>query len=96
MPITSYEDAGFLFIKEIEGQGEVGVMKMMYTLALCCHISTDTTQAPYRYRYCYEDGNECVNDFLTWDGKDHPPGNWIKRKSGFEGDYSNPNYKPNL
>lgn len=93
MAITSYEDAAFLFHKELEGQGEIGVMKMMFTMALCCHISTDTSKLPYQYRYCYENPSECINDYLTWDGKDHPPGNWIKRKGALDGDYSNPNYK---
>jgi hypothetical protein len=96
MPITSYEDAAFLIHRELEGQGEIGVMKMMFTMALCCHISTDTCKAPYKYRYCYENPHECLHDYFMWDGKGHPPGNWIVRKSGFDGDYKNPDYKPNL
>ena len=32
----------------------------------------------YQRRYCYEYAEEVQSAFAAWDGRDHPPGRWIK------------------
>ena len=77
--------------KQLNGQGEIAIMRMIFTTALCCHISRNPLDFPYKYRYCYENHADCLRDFNEWDGKGHPKGNWIKRK-GHQGDLVNENY----
>ena len=68
-------------------------MRMAYTYALCVNISTDISDLPYDYRYCYGNLTDCLVDFHRWDGKGHPEGNWIKRKGAFLEDLRNPDYE---
>lgn len=49
----------------------------------------------YQRRYCYRDREEASRVLAAWDGKGHPPGNWIKVKGVYEGraiDEFNPNF----
>lgn len=89
MKIT-HEEANFIMHKNLDGHGEIGVMRFGFTTALCCHISTNTVDLPYQYRYCYENYSDCIHDFENWDGEGHPRGNWIKRKGAAGGDMPNP------
>ena len=86
---ASYVDAGYLCHRPCEHQGEIGIMRMMFTTALCCHIDLNIFNIPYEYRYCYSNYGDAMHAFKTWNGEGHPPGPWIKRK-GADGDLPNP------
>ncbi len=80
-------DEGYRNIQEIPGQGICALGYSMFTVDLVCHIDW-TGRA---YRYMYHTLEEAYVAMGLWSGKDHPPGNWVKRKGG--GDISNPEYK---
>lgn len=73
-----------------EHAGVIGIAPMVFTYALCVHINPNPPEGHYEYRYCYESYCDVLYAFNNWDGKGHPPGNWIKRK-GKDGDLINPN-----
>lgn len=58
-------------------------LKMVYTTGLFIGL----TEAGYRTRFCYEAEQAATEALKNWDGKDFPPGFWIKQKP--EG-YMNP------
>lgn len=70
-------------------RGYCGIMRMAFTVGLFYNIQ------PYpggpEGRYCYHTLAEAVQDLIDWDGKDDPPGDWIKHKGPQE--YSHPNSK---
>lgn len=66
-----------------------GLVRFIYTTGLM----VDVNEYGYAYRYCYESHADALSDFLTWDGRGDPPGNWIKRKGGGDGDFANPAYE---
>ena len=90
MTKTSYEDAGFLCHKQMANGLEIGLMRMLFTTDVCYNISTDTAEVPYTCRYSYKTEEEALVAFVQWDGKDFPPGNWIKRKGAFLPELINP------
>jgi hypothetical protein len=65
----------------------IGLYRMMYTVGLFVGLD----EYGYSHRYCYDTYSEAKEDVLLWDGKNDPPGNWIKRK-GLGTDLSNPNF----
>lgn len=73
----------------IPGRNVCCLSYMAYTVSIMYNIDDNGYQA----RYCYHTLEEAREAFNTWDGKDHPPGNWIKRK-GDGRDISNPDYTP--
>ena len=89
MKTLTDEECGFIVTKKLDGQGEIAIMRMAFTVALCCHISRHPLDMAYQYRYCYENYADCLRDFEEWDGIGHPNGDWIKQK-GINGDISNP------
>ena len=85
----------FMKRRQSKHHGEIAIQPFLYTWGLCCHADSNPLKTPYQYRYCYESLAECLEDFEHWDDEDHPPGNWIKRKSGIPKypELSNPNYQ---
>lgn len=77
---------GYSNLKEIEGRGMCGLTRMLYTTGLCYNLTKEGLEG----RYCYENKFDAVKALEQWDGKDDPPGQWIKHKGG-TGEYSNPN-----
>ena len=90
MTKTSYQEAGFICHRQMANGLEIGLMKMLFTTDLCFNISTDTAELPYDCRYSYKTEDEALDAFVHWDGNNYPPGNWIKRKSAFLPELSNP------
>ena len=80
---------GYIRVRELKDNRLIGLLQMAFTMALVIDL---TRHGGYAYRYCYTDNYEALQDFESWDGKGHPPGNWIKRK-GLDGDLINENYK---
>lgn len=87
------------FIDATEIQGVV-VAKMDYltTRGICVGLDETST----RLRYCYQDRAEANRAFIEWvakgDPDQHPPGNWIKMKGKYQGqwvDDLNPNWSKN-
>ena len=57
--------------------GEIaGVMPMIFTTGLFVGLTSDA----WRTRYCYERREDAVAALDAWDGRDDPPGPWIKVK----------------
>ena len=95
MKLLTDEECCFIKTRHCDGQGEIALMPMMFTVGLCCHISRNPLDVPYAYRYCYPSYSEALRAFETWDGQGHPSGNWIKQK-GAGIDLVNPNFEGDL
>ena len=80
---------GYENIRQLEDGRWIGTYKLMFTTGLFVGLD----DIGYACRYCFEDYDDACESVKQWNGRGHPPGNWIKRKGGIEGDYSNPNYK---
>lgn len=79
------QDHGYLFPRQITGRGWCALMPMCFTVGLFFGLD----EVGYYGRFCYPTFNEALQAFVAWDGKEDPPGNWIKYK-GRGGEYSNP------
>lgn len=82
---------GYHHLRVIEGRGICGLREFIFTIGLCEGL--DNTG--FSGRYCYEKSH-VLHAFIglnNWDGKDDPPGPWIKYK-GERGEYTNENPKP--
>lgn len=86
-------DLGYHMNRRLPSGTWIGVMRMTTTFGLFVGIS----ELSYERRYCYQFAEEAVIDMGRWQEKNpHPPGNWIKMKGMFEGQYQdllNPNLK---
>lgn len=63
-------------LREIPNQGVCGIAPMLFTIGLFCNLS----DVGYSYRYCYENYVDAFDALQNWNGEEHPPGPWIKRK----------------
>lgn len=72
-------------VKEIEGRGICGLLRMVFTVGLVYGID----EVGYTGRYCYPTRIDAIDAINKWDGKEDPPGDWIKHKGYRE--YRNPN-----
>jgi len=67
-----------------------GLYRFIFTTGLCVGLQTDGPEFTiYRCRYCYQSEGEALAALVSWDGRDDPPGPWIKQK-GLGIDRSNP------
>lgn len=66
--------------REIPGQGLCGVQRFIFTTGLLTHLRFDSVSVDYAARYCYESHRDALEALATWDGKNDPPGDWIKEK----------------
>jgi len=80
------EEQGYTNLREIPGHGLCGIQRMLFTYALYCHIDSSGFGP---YRFCYPQFFDALDAIEQWDGKDLPPGKWIKCKGVF-GDFRNP------
>ncbi len=78
-----------LAVAHIPGRNICYLAYMAFTVGLFYNAD----EQGYQARYCYHTLAEAREAFNTWDGTEHPPGNWIKRK-GDGRDICNPNYVP--
>jgi len=81
---------GYFEMREIEGRGVCALGRMMFTVGLFCAMD----YGGYGYRYCYGDLRAALDAIRKWDGVNHPPGPWIKRK-GEDGELWNEGYNEN-
>ncbi len=70
-------------------RGLCGIMRMTFTVGLFYNIEYGGLWGAPEGRYCYHTMAEAVQDLIEWDGKDDPPGDWIKHKGLQE--YEHPN-----
>lgn len=82
------ESEGYQFVKEIPGRGFCGLMRLFYTVGLFYNID----EYSYEGRYCFHTAYDALLALHMWDGKNDPPGNWIKHKGGLS-EYRNPDYE---
>lgn len=61
---------------EKPGRGICGIGPLIFTKGLY----VDLDRVGYECRYCYHTLLEARQALADWDGKGHPPGNWIVRK----------------
>jgi hypothetical protein len=66
----------YMLLREVPGIGLCGIKPMMFTYSLVVRLD----EMGYQWRYCYEYAADAVAAIKQWDGKDHPPGPWIKLK----------------
>ena len=66
---------GYYDIKLL-GDNRVGLRDYLYT----CSIVVGLSEVSYEGRYCYSSHKEASSSLSMWDGKDDPPGKWIKYK----------------
>lgn len=88
---TELAKHGYINFKNIPSRNWCCIAPFLYTWAIICNVSNDTSENHYDVRYCFEHKQEAIESLNEWTGIGHPPGNWIKHK-GIDGDYSNPNY----
>lgn len=67
---------GYSELRELPDGRVIGLQGMLYTTGLFVGLD----RMSYAYRYCYENYALAQTAFERWDGTDHPPGPWIKRK----------------
>ena len=79
---------GYFNIKRYDDIGVCAILKFAFTTGLVVGID----EIGYSGLYCYEHNFDAVKAINRWDGKNDPPGNWIKYK-GELGEKRNPNYK---
>jgi len=70
-------------LREIPGRGLCALFRFMFTVGLVYGID----EIGYVGRYCYSNLADAKKDLGIWDGKEDPPGDWIKHKG--ETEYSN-------
>ena len=68
---------GYTEIRLLNGQ-LCAVKQFNYTTALVVGLD----DVGYERRYCYEHRADALSALLAWDGREHPPGPWIKCKGG--------------
>ena len=81
---------GYYALTNINGK-LCGLHRFAFTTGLVVGLDRNG----YERRYCFDKQNDALESLLTWDGIDHPSGNWIKCKGtykDFTGDIPNPNY----
>ena len=85
------DEYGYIDTRTTEAGIEIGLMPMMFTIAICVNVSRDPMALPYTYRFCYpkKDTDEAIEVYRSWDGLGLPKGNWIKQK-GARVDMRNP------
>lgn len=54
------------------------VLQFAYTTAVVVGVG----DVGYHRRYCYEHRADATAALANWDGREHPPGPWIKCKGG--------------
>ena len=84
-------ELGYENLRLVDGHGWCGTFPYFTTKGLC----TGLDATGLRCRWCYQDHGEADRALANWDGKGHPPGNWIKVKGRFNGevvDDFNPNF----
>jgi hypothetical protein len=89
--IEFLKSEGYGNLRVIEGQGICGTLDYVTTRGICC----DMTEMSPGHRYCYQNRAEANKALEAWNGKGHPPGNWIKHKGVQDGwgvDELNPNW----
>ncbi|MDM0110220.1 hypothetical protein QTH97_35385 [Variovorax sp. J22R24] len=69
--------SGYTDLRVIEGV-QCAVRRFNFTTA----IVVDIDPVGYQRRYCYEHGADARAALAAWDGREHPPGPWIKCKGG--------------
>lgn len=67
---------GYAHPRQLPDGRWIALQQMLFTTGLVVDIAEDS----WRARYCYEDPRGALADLLSWDGRDHPPGLWIKKK----------------
>ena len=85
---AAFAALGVMLSRELPTGEWAGVQRMMFTNALL--VGMDRTG--YRTRFCYPLGMPAIEALATWDGRDDPPGPWIKEKGAPGGDRHNPRY----
>ncbi len=88
MTKEEFEEMGYINPKQVDGEW-CALYHFVYTMGIVCGMD----YSGYKYRYCYPVTADAIVDFENMTTlKEHPPGNWIKRK-GDGGDIPNPNYE---
>lgn len=82
------ESLGYQAAREVPGHGICALARMVYTVGLVVGIN----ELGYRGRYCYHSLAEARKALGEWNGRNDPPGNWIKFK-GEGGDRPNPRHQ---
>lgn len=70
----------FLGLRKVPARGLCGIQRFAFTCGLLVDLKFDGTFYDYSARYCYESFAEALQGLVLWDGKDDPPGEWIKEK----------------
>lgn len=85
------QQLGYTDLRPIAGN-MCGLFRFMFTTGLMVGLDA----AGYERRYCYERHEDALAALISWDGKGHPSGPWIKLKGVLGGervDIINPELK---
>lgn len=75
--VEMLSSSGYTEIRSLNDQ-LCAVKQFNYTTALVVGLD----DVGYQRRYCYEHRADAQAALLGWDGREHPPGPWIKCKGG--------------
>ena len=81
------EAYGYTDITDVPGKGICAILLGMFEVVLCYDLDKNLYEGGM---YSFLTPEEAQESLKKWDGKNDPPGNWIKHKGKTE--YSNPNY----
>lgn len=66
----------------------VALGTFIYTTAIVVGITLDgNIGSSYERRYCYPHMSDAAKALVQWDGKNHPPGPWVKLKGTYNGEF---------
>ncbi len=74
--IASMEANGYRHVRKLPTGEWAGVHKMLFTTGLFLGLDP----VGWRTRFCFEHWSDAVESLEAWDGRDFPPGWWIKQK----------------
>lgn len=83
--MTRTNSNGYRELRTLNG-ALCGLRDFLFTTGLVVNLSYES----YERRYCFEHRADALNALLTWDGRGHPDGPWIKCKGAWI-DLLNPN-----
>lgn len=75
--VEMLSSSGYTEIRSLNDQ-LCAVKQFNYTTALVVGLD----DVGYQRRYCYEHRSDAQAALFAWDGREHPPGPWIKCKGG--------------
>jgi hypothetical protein len=70
------DEGYYFFLRQLADGTIIGLAPMLFTTGLFVGLDA----RGYARRYCYAEAQDAFIAAMAWDGRDDPPGPWIKEK----------------